>query len=683
MPSIKLTDNSSLAIVSNGRSPSYLQTGLEFLFSHLSPEFKDAETKQVGDLDAGSFPLVLMAAVPGAFNLPSATLNVKQNDSAALDLLTAGKKREFLKALNLDEDFAPALISFAFKSGLESGPSGTVGDFTFGLTSGQGITVATYASVAMNDSFIDVTRSAIDGLTLPHGLDDLRRLPQGNICQVQGKGSLKFSASVQYEFLNNALATAPFEIFSDALTLNAQSGPTFQISVEHSDAHQLTIASLGNNKVRVGVGLTAEADVEESLDFSLGITPEIGTHDALQFLVERISRVPDKDLKKVREALPVDKQVELNGQIKKVLQDATKGGLLSSLHTALKQSKERNHLFVYDIDLSALDTASTAAVEAALKGDFTHITAAGASLAGIKEVSSVSTLTLTTTHTLTIHLLGILNFSDVSSFVQKSKVGLNADSGEVILTASDIKISQNTLDPDHLREILTRSAMITIGAACSPQVPDFTFKMVFFLKKARVSASDLQQFSNVLTAVSSSSAQTAAALLQGSPKQLQDVFLYLSLDLKKETSVSIFLGRTYDDFVLAGQKALTTILAGDPDSAGRLPLLSVDLAFWKQLSEAGDRPNILQLLATRGINNEASATDFLSVDWWAQAMGKVATALANKQPLLDAEKDALKKSEGGFDEPWALLATRLLAGSPPIDSKLTFAGPQTFSAASS
>jgi hypothetical protein len=62
-------------------------------------------------------------------------------------------------------------------------------------------------------------------------------------------------------------------------------------------------------------------------------------------------------------------------------------------------------------------------------------------------------------------------------------------------------------------------------------------------------------------------------------------------------------------------------------------------------------------------------------------MSKVATALANKQPLMDAEKDALKKSEGGFDSPWALLATRLLAGSPPVASKLTFSGPQTLTAA--
>ena len=51
------------------------------------------------------------------------------------------------------------------------------------------------------------------------------------------------------------------------------------------------------------------------------------------------------------------------------------GGIAATLHDALKQSKERKYLFVYDADLSALDSTSTAALQSALKGDFTAITA--------------------------------------------------------------------------------------------------------------------------------------------------------------------------------------------------------------------------------------------------------------------------------------------------------------------
>jgi hypothetical protein len=64
-------------------------------------------------------------------------------------------------------------------------------------------------------------------------------------------------------------------------------------------------------------------------------------------------------------------------------------GIAVTLHEALKQGNERQYLF----------SASTAALQSALKGEFTDITAEGAALAGIEEVDTISTLTLTATHT--------------------------------------------------------------------------------------------------------------------------------------------------------------------------------------------------------------------------------------------------------------------------------------------
>ena len=52
----------------------------------------------------------------------------------------------------------------------------------------------------------------------------------------------------------------------------------------------------------------------------------------------------------------------------------------------------------------------------------------------------------------------------------------------------------------------------------------------------------------------------------------------------------------------------------------------------------------------------------LAIDWWAQAMGNMAVAVAKGEKLLDAEKNVLHKSQGGFDLPWALLATAIAAG---------------------
>jgi hypothetical protein len=680
MPPIKLIDNSSLEILSI-RSPTHLQTALEFLFRNLKPEFRELQNKTIGDLDAGGFPLELAATIPGSFAVSEATLNIKPGETASLDLFTGDKIQDFLKGLKLDSSFTPGLMSFAFDTTLESGPSGTVGDFSFGLTSVQEIAVTGYVPVAMTDRFVAATQNAISGVTLPHSLDDLRALEEGHICRIEGKGSLKFKASVQYSVFTNTLATAPLTTISPTLSVKAQSGPMFQVTVEHSDTHQLTIAGLGNNKVRLSVGLAQESSVEESLDVSIGVSGNIGASDALPFLIQHISPSPERELQDIRTSLSPGEQTELSDKIKTVFQGAMQGGITATLHDALKQSKERKYLFVYDADLSALDATSTAALGAALKGDFIAISTAGSALAGIQEVDSISTLTLTATHTLTIHLLGILNFSDVSSFMKKSKIAQNSDTGEIVLTSSDIKVSENSIDTDHLREVLARSSIITTAAVSSPQIPNFKFKSVFFLKKAKVSSSDLRQFSNVLKSVLSPDAARAQALLTVPASAVHDVAIYLSLDLDKDLSLAIFKNRTTDDFVIAGQNAMKTILAADPDGTGRLPLFSLDLAFWKTLrQDGGTRQNVLSLLKTKGIANLASPTDFFSIDWWAQAMGKVADALAKGQPLLDAEKSALEDSNGGFDIPWALLATRLLAGSPPVMSRLTYSNAKTLAA---
>ena len=366
-----------------------------------------------------------------------------------------------------------------------------------------------------------------------------------------------------------------------------------------------------------------------------------------------------------------------------MLQAATKGGISASLHDALKQSQENEYLFIYDVDLNALDTLSTPAVQSALKGDFTQITALAPSLAGVKEVKSISTLTLTKTHTLTLHLLGLLNFSDVSTFMKKAKVAHLGDTNEIVLAATDIKIVQNTVNPDHLRKVLTKSAMITTGAASSPKNPDFKFQMVFFLKKADVDNSDLRQIYNSLRFVTSPFAAAAKALLDGSSAPRPDAFLYLSLTLDKNLSTIIFKSpegdkpRTIDDFVIAGQKAMAAILADDPDSADRLPLFSLDLVFWKKLRDAGAAANIQRLLADRGLTSLASVPDFITIDWWAQAMGKMAIALTDGQSLMDAEKEVLKDTEAGFDVPWALLATSsLLAGPSRVSANFTVSGAQ-------
>lgn len=673
MPNIELV-NGSFNVLSGENTPAlahYLQAPLVFAFRADKFGLKGTP-KTIGDLEDSDFPLSISPNAPGSsFAVSDVSLKIAGGATAVLDLLKDKKKSDFLTSMALENTTTPNLMAFGFGGNVQAGPTGTVGDFSFGMTTGQEITLTTFSPVNDHDGFEDAIHNTMSAVTIPHDLDDLRSLPDGHFCRLEGKGTLTFTASVQYKVLNNVLASEPLDFISETLSVNLQAGPKLTVTIKHSGSHQITVGSLGGKKIRLGASITTEADAEASIDFSVGITGEAGSTDGLAFILQQISPKPEEELIKIKQELPADRQSDLSSQIKKVLNDATKSGITATLHDAFEKSRETNHLFLYDVDLDALDVHGEDAIMQALRGDFTQLTNSTSPLAGITETKSFSTLTLTTKHTLTIHLLGILNFGDVSSFVQKSKVALNGDTGEIVLTSTDIKVIENNIDPDHLRKALLRSAMITTSAASSPKSPDFAFKMVFFLSKARSSVSDVRQFRNILAAVSSPDTNKASGILSGSDHPPSDLAIYLSIDLTKDSSRVIFEEHSDDDYILAGQNALKTILAGDEDSANRLRLCSVSVESWKQLRDKANREDVLRLLQSAGITDQAAVTDFYGIDWWAQAMGNLATAIAKQRSLKAAQQQVLNDSEGGFDIPWALLAMRDLAGSPQVDSKFT------------
>jgi len=669
VPTIKLTDNAGLDITASSNSSNsslnkYLESALEFHFAALSKDVRDEVNVQVGDVNARAFPIKLSAAVPAHFKDGESTIAVKPNAAASIDLVAGDKAADFFKCLGGIDGPAGDVVSFGFTAGIEAGPSAKVGDVHFGLTSGQQVSVTNFRRVAPTDSFLDAVKQTVSGITIPRDIDDLHTLPPDNICRIEGRSSLKFSASVEYSFLNNTLASVPLEAIPQSLKVKAQSGAKLQVAVEHTSGHQLTVWRVSDKTLRLGVSLSDEAGVSAELSVSIGLSASVGGEDALAFAIRQISPSTDEEMARIKAAMPPSAQDALCGDIKKVLEGATADDLKASVAEAVEKSREADHLFVFGVDLDALDATSADALTTALRGDFTRLTAGDVTLAGVKEISNVLTVSLKTTHSLTIHLIGILNFNDVSSFVQRSKVALNEPTGEVVLTAEEIRIVENRLDPDHLREVLLRSAVITAGAATTAKDPDFTFKMVFFLRKSHPSPSDIVQARNALATVGSADTNQ-----QGSGA----LSLYLSLDLNKKLSVAAFQNRTTDDYVRAGQSAMKALLTGDPASEGRLQLAGRAINFWNDLREEGSGANIERKLRDAGITDPAAMVDFFAIDWWAQAMGKVADALKRGSGLQDAEKEALKKSEGGFDLPWALIATYLLlaSGNPHVDCKFS------------
>ena len=285
-----------------------------------------------------------------------------------------------------------------------------------------------------DERFLSAAMRALSGVSIPHDLDDLQSLAEGSICKVKGTGKLQFKIDFQHNFLINSLATETISVLP-TIGVNAQASGEIEATVTHSTSHELTIAALPGGKLHLAVSLTNIDDLETSLQVSTGVTVNVGKKDALEFLLSKISVNSDDEVDKLKQEMPDGEARDLSAQIKKVIDGAVSSSLKAALCEAFEDSEGTNVLFLYEVDLASAagDPASSEALQAALIGDFTKITAKDASLQGIKALDSVHTLTSTKTHTITVHLLGVFNFSDVGTFTRKAKSGINKDTGRLSL----------------------------------------------------------------------------------------------------------------------------------------------------------------------------------------------------------------------------------------------------------
>jgi len=687
MPTIQLTNNASLNVTASGGSPGatltkYLKDPLIFV----SPrrELANAAETTVGQLDDHFFPLTASAKADGRFAVTTAEFDVRLGASAAIDLLKDDESDDFLQSLKLRDDKTssgiPELMSFAVTGTLNEGPNLATGDLTFGITSGAAVTLTTYSQVNKEERFLSAAERVISALSIPHDLEDLQSLPEGSICRVKGIGSIQFNVDFKHNFLNNCLATEAISVLP-AIGVQAQASGEIEATVTHSASHELTIAALPGGKLHLVVSLTKTDDFETSIQVSTGITANIGKKDALEFLLSKISLNSENEVDKLKQEMPDGEARDLSAQIKSVIDGAVSSSLKAALIEAFEDTEKTNVLFVYEVDLAAAagDASSSDALKGALTGDFTKITATGVSLPGIKTLDSVHTLTSAKTHTITVHLLGIFNFSDVGTFTRNARSGINKDTGEIVLTSEDIEVTDNNLNADKLRKVLLKSAAVTAAAAANTVTgADFRFKFVFFLRKANPDRSEMQQFANILSLANANKDGAAAQnLLTGGAQRFGDTGLYLSMDLDSGTSKALFLDngqpRNEGLYIRLARGVMASILNGDAASEKRRSLFTSSLEFWNELKEAGAAANVVRLLEENNIPDEA-VTDFLALNSWTEAMADFASKLAAAQPLEKAAKAVVSDSTGGFDSPWALLATRLLpAHAPDVTCKFTCA----------
>jgi hypothetical protein len=677
VPTIKLTNNTTLNVTAasaddNATLNRYLKNPLTFT----TPAALNAIAgKTVGDLDPAPFPIQASAAGEGQFAVEETSLDVRLGASASIGFLAGANATDFFSSVQWTKDPEVAgLVSFRLQGMLSAGGSAFVSDFSFGITKAASVALTSFCTAAGTDTFVEAAERAMAALTIPHCLDDLKSLPPNSACQIDASSSLKFTASVTYDILNNPLATTSISNLP-SIAVNARAGATLEAIATHTSDHTITIAKLGNGLIHLSVSFTKTDDFETSLTASAGVTATVGGHDALAFLLDKISPNSTAELTKIQEDIPRDRFQQVSGDIKAAIDAALASSLEASLKAAMDERQSNNRVFLYEIDLTALDAGSTAALQSALTGDFTAVTRPQAKLPGIRELDSVLTVTSSIKHTLTLHLLGIFNWGSTSAFVEKSRVDYTKDTHEIVLSDESIEIESNNLDSEKLREVVVKAITMTLPASANTPAAATPINMIFFDRQAATNRSTMRQFANVLQATRAASAAGAAALLNQNVKNYGISSLYLGLNLRPQQCRQLFIdasGQPYDwtTYLRYACAAEAEILAGDDANADRLKLFTAGEGFWKQLRDAGAAPNKIRLLAGQGIRQNA-IVDVVALIWWSSAMEKYAKALAAGQSLVGAGKEVVKDSTGGFNEPWLVLATWKMIQAPAVESLFT------------
>jgi hypothetical protein len=336
----------------------------------------------------------------------------------------------------------------------------------------------------------------------------------------------------------------------------------------------------------------------------------------------------------------------------------------------------KNRVFVFAIDLNALDSTSTAAVGLALKGDFTKLTARGARLTGVTELDSVLTVTDTTTRRLNLHLLGLFNYGSTDLFIKAAKADFTKDTREIVLSDERIEVMSDNLRAEKLRQVVVKGITLTLPASAKTPDAKTPIQTVFFDRRAGASKSQVRQFANVLKAIGGSASGDAQSLVAQNRGDNGVVSLYLSLNLNPAQCRALFIdtvsgvsyGWTTYLRYLCGAESI--ILAGDADNAGRLTLFSQSQQFWEGLRDVGNQPGQIKMLAAIGVPQTATI-DVTTAIWWSAAMERYATALAKSGSVEKAGEGVAKTSTLGADEPWLVLALWKMLGGPAVESIFT------------
>jgi hypothetical protein len=617
-------------------------------------------------------------------------------------------------------------VSVGFQGSLGLDISGSEEELSFGFDKTTTISLEylkAFPLGAGESTLGDALAQTLSSYVIPADLSDLVAIGVNDIATVAGQGVLKVSGGLTVTASPNPLASAALPLGAGVIAVKAGAAAGLSASFTIAGSYQMRVRRKDVNTIELSVFQESGTTLKAGFSASAGITAKqtggywapriklpLADTDLIAAVLGAISTDPLGDKKLLADLRPAESQT---------LRNAIKGGLdhslKASLDTVLSAIKDDQAAFQYEIEPARLSQEANVAVQKALAGDLSLLTAmeegmqTGGILApGVKMLNSVLSATRKCGVTLKINLLGILNYLTVSELVRNSEVVTDAVTGDVTIkeTVSGTSIAA-VVEPMARNEALRKAIFDSVLATTSYRagkavaLPDLSCEQMHFALNQNTNQQIMGDYLNWFVALKVLTVPDKTTILSqfidGGPSTC-----VLRTSFRDADCSSMFFDeqgslRAQQYYLEIGRQALRALLDPDHQQIDRLRYQIVDDKLWPTALAKGANVNLGPLvgLSTADKRVEYLVGDVLVITHWAQAMAEVGALIREVRAIVGASDPAslvhnsefnrrrealqkklaamIKSSKTRFDEPWGMVCLFWAGGSPRTASAKTVA----------
>ncbi|MDQ2840303.1 MAG: hypothetical protein M3Y72_04540 [Acidobacteriota bacterium] len=218
--------------------------------------------------------------------------------------------------------------------------------------------------------------------------------------------------------------------------------------------------ALRTSTIQLGLYKKKESDLSATFKCEAGIQAQVASTDLISAL---FGALPGADLKSAQ--IP-DKDRD---EIEKVLNGAIDQGFSVALNSCCSASVADEIAVLYEVDLSEASAETDAALDAALRGDWTPLS----KRPHARQLRNIVTETHDTKGKTSLNLLGIYDYASIQDFVRRCTILHNVEDGTITVTdqetAKGIAVSSMPFksDDQKLRKVVAEAFLATVVYAAS------------------------------------------------------------------------------------------------------------------------------------------------------------------------------------------------------------------------